>query len=137
MKKTLSQKLADNLQHFTDNPNNRCMNKDNCYYSGATIGREDIEGCFIGKLLKPEVRLEIDAMGGMSLSCVIHGKGKDIKLPVFITKNEDVLSEFQSLHDRSNNWTEKGLSKNGVNELDKIIINHKLDAKAFDKCLPK
>jgi hypothetical protein len=144
--KTLSEKLAENLSYYVENTNRRCYtlkkNGDKaCFYSGKTANKKT-QGCFVGRLLKPNDRLKADEFFGTDnhFSSDVLGLIKacdsiGIKLPEIITENENLMSYFQSLHDSNSNWDENGLSNTGKHNLEEIIKRFELDKKPFKKFL--
>jgi hypothetical protein len=129
---TLSEKLAKNLKYFTSNPKKRCSKDYNCKYSGKTLGIKT-KGCFVGALMTPKQRewADINHIGGVYI-LIKRSKLFDFKLPNIITENEKIMSDFQSLHDKTVNWDENGLNDNGLTTLKAIIRDHNLDPKPFE-----
>ena len=142
MKKSLSEKLADNLAYYINKPERRCIdNQSGCYYSGDTAGKKTM-GCFVGKLLSPKDRITADqqlistASGATGVHALVNYAGlMGIKVPNLIKKNVDVMSTFQILHDNCENWDENGLSEEGKIMLTDIINKYNLEKKYFDKFL--
>jgi hypothetical protein len=133
MKKSLSQKLAENLAYFVNDPKKRCAVGGECKYSGVTLNLKT-KGCFVGSLLAPKDRLLADA-GGLSTSyeLITNGPKLGIKLPKIVSENQQLMKKFQMLHDDDNYWRKTGLSDEGKDELKRIIALHDLEKKYFDK----
>lgn len=134
--KTLSQKLAKNLEYFTSDTKKRCTDGNLCKYWGGTLGIKT-KGCFVGVLLPLKTRKWADSRSGMSVSSLINNaKLANIPLPKIITKNVMLMQEFQTFHDSSEYWSKNGLTKIGNSRL-KIIIGEysELNEKDFAKSL--
>lgn len=136
MKKSLSQKLADNLDYFVSNPKRRCfLGVYGCKYHGETLGIKT-KGCFIGALLPVATRRMLDENKVTNIFNVIeYCKENNIKLPKMITDNRNLMSYFQLLHDANHFWNENGLSNEGISELNFIINEYNLDREPFEKFL--
>ena len=134
MKKTLSERLAENLEYFVSNPKRRCKDSVNgCRYYGGTL-RIKTKGCFVRALMPVAVRKEADkSEWGIGVSTLI----KDIKgVPRIITENPHVMCEFQMLHDEDSYWNETGLSVFGKSHLKQIIYDFdELNEEDFKKFL--
>ncbi len=133
-----SQKLAQNLAYYIG-ADKRCKKASNgaCYYSGLSVPSKDTEGCFVGRMMTPEMRLTADEAGLGDVHGLIR-KHKDygIKLPKFITDNADLMGCFQNLHDGKNYWTiDNFLTKEGKTYLLEIIKEYKLVKKHFNEFL--
>ena len=122
---TAQELLYDTVHHY--NLNNRCVTSARCTYSPITIGKENSEGCAIGRWLVPELALQIDkerADGSSGIVQIINlypfpdwMKKLDIKF----------LKELQRLHDVNSNWIETGLSVSGKYCVRDICENFDLD----------
>lgn len=138
MEKSLSEQLADNLAYYVNDTNKRCTIGANCYYSGESA-KKDSEGCFVGRLLSPEDRLKADkgltpGATGVSSLC----KKEDIlgiTIPNIIKENQQLMRNFQFLHDIGENWDDKGLTNEGKTTLKMIIHDFELEEKYFEKFL--
>jgi hypothetical protein len=133
MKKTLSQKLVDNLYYFTSNTKKRCITDEDCRYHGKSL-HLNTKGCFVGALLPPKVREYLDDNSYGSVSDIIGDVPE--MLPKIIKDNEGLMCRFQYLHDINDNWDANGLTERGVYVLENIIREYKLDEEPFKKCLP-
>jgi hypothetical protein len=135
MKKSLSQKLADNLAYYVADPaKRRCSDGKQCRYSGKTIGKKTV-GCFVGRFMSAKDRIIADANIISLRSLIEKSKSLGIKLPKIIRENEPIIYSFQVLHDSADNWGERGLSRIGKYELKRIIETHSLEEKFFDEFL--
>jgi hypothetical protein len=134
MKKNLSEQLADNLAYYVNNTDKRCRtDHGKCSYSGKTIGKNTV-GCFVGRLMKPKDRIKADEFGFGSVDNLIEdAPSHGIKLPKIIATNKDLMGRFQSLHDSSEYWNERGLNTYGKSELRSIILKFELDVQYFAK----
>jgi hypothetical protein len=139
----LSKLLAENLGYYVSG-DTRCKRpatidtNAGCFYSGTSVDK-DTDGCFVGRLLPEEVRVELDRLdcgGFREVFNDIEDKGIDIKLPDYMMKNPDLMCDFQTLHDEDANWG-RGyqLSDNGKSYLKDIIQEHKLILEDFEKFL--
>lgn len=147
--KELSQLIADNLSYFANGKENKRSvtivdGVDKCYYSGQTIGKPDIDGCFIGRLLPIEDRIKLDTKfpEGNCISKLCKddkysAKHADVIIPQYIKDNVRLFSNLQSLHDYTNFWTldKTKLSQEGIEKLIYIIDEYSLDKKLFEKFL--
>lgn len=135
MKKSLSQKLAENLAYFVNNPKKRCVVGYECRYSGTTLNLKT-KGCFVGALLAPKDRLLADAGEfGTSNQLILNGPKAGIKLPKIVSENQSLMKTFQMFHDNEINWSKSGLTDIGKNKLKEIIHGYGLDEKYFEKFL--
>ena len=134
--KTLSQKIAKNLEYFTSNTKKRCTNGNSCKYWGGTLDIKT-KGCFVGALLPLATRKWADNLYAMSVDSLISSaRSADISLPRIITKNSKLMQDFQHLHDDEENWAKNGLTKFGHLKLKQIIQKFpELNKKDFAKCL--
>ena len=136
MKKSLSEKLAENLAYYTVNPyKRRCSSElGRCKYSGTSVGKMT-KGCFVGSLMSAKDRIKAD-QNFSSVGNLIEGaESVGIKLPKIISENKGIMTAFQSLHDELDNWTPKGLSRTGKIMLKSIIEKHSLEIQYFEKFL--
>lgn len=115
------------------NSKNRCVvdtiSGNDCRYSPKTLGIEDkSKGCAIGCHLTPENALELDTLlttddadATSSIHFVmVEEVGKDL-LPQWMQgMDTNFLQAVQSMHDNSNNWGDNGLSKQGLEEYERI-----------------
>ena len=136
MKKTLSEKLAENLEYFISKSSRRCISPNGlCKYHGKTLGIKT-KGCFIGALLPAKTREILDIEHeNEDIIDIIKFKKPTFKLPKMITQNQSLMRTFQELHDDNIYWDKRGLSTYGVNELKSIIRNYNLDEEPFNKLL--
>lgn len=124
--KTQEQKLQllDETIAYYSKGNKRCASSMGCRYSGKTVGIKT-QGCAVGRLLKPALRIELDKNSGIVTYSRIWEK-----LPKNIQSyGQDFLRQLQMLHDDASFWGIKGLSSGGeffVKELRQKINNNKL-----------
>ena len=145
MKKSLSEKLADNLAYYINKPERRCIDgADGCYYSGESLAHQGkkTSGCFVGRLLSPQDRMKADksldeiASGNTTVEGLVMSADElGIKIPKIISDNVSVMMKFQFLHDTPDFWDEKGLKEGGKTMLINIIKDYELEKKYFDKFL--
>ena len=122
--KTLSKKLAENLAYYTKDVSKRCVDvKHNCRYSGKSLGI-NTKGCFVGALLPPKLRLQLDSNGNMDVKGIVNiafeSEGK-LVLPKIITENTEIMTGFQRLHDDNNLWNSSGLNETGLSRLETLV----------------
>lgn len=120
--KTLSEKLAKNLEYYTNDPTKRCRKEGECKYLGETLGLKT-KGCFVGSLLPYQTRKLVDEyIVGDVETLVEREKELDYKLPKIITENVNLMGRFQNLHDMDQYWDEYGLTDEGKRYLQKRIL---------------
>lgn len=122
---TAQELLYDTVHHY--NSGNRCVTDSVCTYSPITIGKENSEGCAIGRWLSPELALQIDTerIGqNSSISDVI-----DLyPFPEWMKKMGRVfLKTLQNLHDSNSCWDETGLSQGGEDYVKVMCKDWNLD----------
>lgn len=136
-KKELSETLAKHLKVYVDDPSKRNVDKNNnCKYSPETTGNTNSPGCFVGSFLSLELANKIDKEyhGEIGVDGIINYLGNDC--PKIILDNQNLMSNFQILHDYKNNFTTpKGLSVEGKSRLKYIIRNYNLDIEPFKEFL--
>jgi hypothetical protein len=109
--------LNETIAHYSENVNRRCIKTTDaghfkCKYSGTTIGNAESDGCAIGRLLTPELRIELDAKCGDTRPSGVDDLWSD--LPDEIKAyGKAFLVSLQALHDEIDNWDEQGLSEDG------------------------
>jgi len=89
-----------------------------CHYS-ALIGKPF--GCAVGRLLDEDLAEALDGMPESSVSRldifkILPQDVKDLGLPF--------LRELQTLHDIPSNWTDEGLSEEGMQFFEKMVKVH-------------
>lgn len=108
---TAQEFLYDTVHHY--NLNNRCVTTAKCTYSPITIGKENSEGCAIGRWIDPELAFRIDKEKSDNNSG-IHQIIDLYPFPDWMKKlDTNFLRQLQGLHDTDSYWTETGLSKSG------------------------
>ena len=141
MNKELSVALAEKLKVFVEDQTLRCVNKNTCKYSGASLNRSKDIGCMVGLFFSPEDRIIIDthfgADGDSSVLDLVNDYNKkklDIEVPQIILDNPTAFMVFQGLHDDCGNWdeVENTLSTMGKNALKIAIDDYKLDISDFE-----
>lgn len=112
MRKTKEEQLAlleETVAYYTEDVMLRCVLPNGCRYSGDSVERPNSNGCAIGRLLTPELRLRLDRIHpNRPVSVVWDHLPDDVK-----AFGLDYLRELQSLHDRPENWDDNGLSETG------------------------
>lgn len=122
---TAQEFLYDTVHHY--NLNNRCVTSTKCTYSPITIGKENSEGCAIGRYLDPELALQIDKEKSDS-NAGIHHIIDMYPFPDWMKKLDiEFLRKLQGLHDADSYWTETGLSKSGKHYVRSMCETFNLD----------
>lgn len=131
-KKQLSKLLSDNLEYYYNDTSKRCVDANSsCSYSGITLNI-DTEGCFVGKLLSPELRLELDQEfpNESDWTMLLEESTNIEKIPKWMITHSRLLNKFQTLHDSNTYWNlQKGkeLSEQGKIQLQEIIDVYELN----------
>ncbi len=134
MKKTKEEQLAllnDTIAHYSENVNRRCVAIDSngqiqCKYSGTTINNTESDGCAIGRLLTPELRLMLDNNCGDTIPSGVDNVWGD--LPDEIKAyGQAFLITLQKLHDEPSYWGSEGLTERGQSCVDRIKVDISLD----------
>lgn len=123
--------LNETITHYSENVNRRCVKTNGegqikCKYSGTTIENAESDGCAVGRLLTPELRLELDAMCGDEIPSGVT----DIwgYLPDEIKAyGKSFLTSLQGLHDSIEYWNEEGLSDKGKKYAERIKVDYCLE----------
>ena len=137
MNKTLEQIIVEGLEYYCEDTSRRCTSTEGtCFYSGESIGKPEIEGCFIGRMLTPEQRLEWDKAAeetGYDNSIAISDweKYKVSPPPQIIEDNLNLFQALQDFHDSAFNWNKTGLTHIGITRLNIIIKNYNLNKEPF------
>lgn len=122
---TKEELLINGLKYYCVNPQERrCIDeKGNCRYSPYSLGKEETsEGCWIGRLLDPEVAKKID-YNEQDVDIVSLIEENYYELPNYMNNvNMDYLNKLQDLHDADAYWTQSGLSELGKEKVT-IICN--------------
>lgn len=115
---TAQEFLYDTVHHY--NLNNRCVDDTQCAYSPLTIGKNNSEGCAIGRYLDPELAYQIDKER-KGLNASINRVSELYSLPEWM-KQLDIalLTEVQNLHDEEMYWDSDGLSEMGKRKVRNI-----------------
>ena len=122
---TAQEFLFDTVHHY--NSGNRCVTDSMCAYSPITVGKENSEGCAIGRYLDPELALQIDKEVSGKDSGIRNIFGK-YPLPEWMTTlGVDFLMQIQRLHDYGNYWYSEGLSQQGKRYVQHMCKNWNLD----------
>jgi hypothetical protein len=145
MKKSISEKLAENLSYYVGS-DKRCLNHGEgssvyCFYSGKTA-KKKTEGCFIGRMLSPKDRVKVDnyffnnGLDTTIKTLVNKVEFIGVKIPKIIIDNVNLFHDFQRLHDGYDFWgSDFLLSEEGKIELLNIIKKYNLDREPFKKFL--
>lgn len=100
--------LEDTIKYYSeDSEARRCSSTSSqCYYSPEKANKPESDGCAIGRLLEPELRIELDKLPPSSINEKIFSQLPDnIKI-----LGVRFLSRLQKLHDESGNWNKNGLT---------------------------
>lgn len=111
--------LNETIQYYSADPlNRRCVSGNSgggCKYSGKTVNLPLSDGCAIGRLLSPELRLDFDSRGTVSVGTIFSELPENIQaygLPF--------LKQLQVLHDSDYFWNSNGLSISGLDKAAQI-----------------
>jgi len=117
--------LKDTIAYYSADTTKRCMiNTSTCRYLGESLDKPHSDGCAVGRLLTPELRLQFDRMFPDK---TVHYKPLFNLLPQEVQAyGVDFLGDLQNLHDFSSYWDENGLSKDGLIRKDVIMSKYKL-----------
>ena len=108
--------FLNTINHF--NLNNRSIKDGVCAYRGSNGN-----ACAIGREIPDDIALKYE---NKHVGVFIH------KLPPRLQKmGVDFLRHMQMLHDNRNNWNRGGLSEEGKNHANQIIIDHNLNLKIY------
>ena len=117
--------LNETVTYYSENPiERRCTaNSGGCYYSPEKANKPNSEGCAVGRLLTPELKAELDFQigGDTSVEGVWHLLPNEIQV-----YGMDFLGELQLLHDVSDYWDDKGITKDGLRKVERIKSNFNL-----------
>lgn len=138
---TMQEILESTILYYGVNPDTRrCIDDNQCMYSPTSIQKDTSEGCAIGRLIPRRLADEIDKFGTTSIFNIMTSDKLQVirkKLPKWmldiwsnLPSESNFLMRVQNLHDASKNWTAKGISGSGCEEIDKIITDFGL--KQFD-----
>lgn len=118
MEKTKEEKLAllnETVKYYSKDVNRRCKARINgnikCSYSADTLTIPNSDGCAVGRLLSPKLRLELDNKYVEELAGI-----EDVwdNIPQDIQDyGLRLLGQLQKLHDRDEYWSNNGLSSDG------------------------
>ena len=142
-KKELSQKIADALRVYVEDPAKRCANPaGGCFYDKDMVAH-DTPGCLVGAMIPHELASLLDTginPAGpidMILRSLRRWKAENNYpreldlMPDFIINNGRLFSKLQTLHDVPSNWTREGISVHGREALSEIIDDFELDREPF------
>lgn len=113
--------LLSTIEYYSADTNRRNKTPYVCCYFPL---KPNSEGCAIGRWLKPELAKELDSMGYTAV------KRQEVfnRLPIKLKKlTSSFLQDIQELHDYDSYWEESGLSKEGIEKVNQIIKNYKLN----------
>jgi hypothetical protein len=143
---TLSAQISELLSYYINGETNRrCTDgRNGCYYSGTSVPHET-EGCFIGKMLKPEDRIKADKYflgnndGDAYLrDLILLRETIGIEIPQIIMDNQELFAKLQVFHDARTYWINDCLlTESGIHQLKCIIKTFHLDEKDFEKFFTK
>jgi hypothetical protein len=121
--------LQDVIKHFSKSPNT-LRSKDpsgKCLYNPPPNKKKSI-GCAIGIYLSEEVAETFDNQHITSIDSIFSRPPLKKLLPDWMKKMDvNFLKEIQELHDDEENWSSKGLSKEGKEYTKEICKEYKLD----------
>lgn len=109
--------LNETITHYSENVNRRCVTTNGegrfkCKYSGTTIENSESDGCAIGRLLTPELRIELDTKYGDTIPSGVEDIWE--YLPDEIKGyGKAFLVDLQKLHDEISFWNNEGLTERG------------------------
>lgn len=113
--------LEETVAYYHKNPSYRCVknNGNSCFYSGESVNHKST-GCAIGRNLTKKNRKKLDTMSAVMSDqdiMTVMNDSECIKLfPEWMKDmKKGFLSRLQDLHDNKGYWTEKGISKQGIN----------------------
>lgn len=118
--------LQDIITHFSENPDEkRCYkNVGKCLYNPPKTKPESI-GCAIGMYIDTETAKKFDKLGSSGIKRVFL-KYPDLLPSWMVVLPVEFLERCQTLHDVSNYWESKGLSKSGKEYVKFICKEQKL-----------
>ncbi len=110
--------LQDTVKYYTTNVKRRCVDKNNeCSYSAKTLNKSS-QGCAVGRLIPPKLRLEWDKKyPNKSISGI---QCKETLPENLLELGINFLNDLQSLHDQPNNWDKEGLTQRGLDRVEQI-----------------
>lgn len=114
--------LNDTIKYYSVNPQQRrCISGNACKYSPASLSITTSEGCAIGRKLPKELAIKLDKEYSSGVSLIFNILPKDMQ-----ELGKMFLVSVQNLHDDSDYWTKNGLSKLGLDHVEKIKRIYKL-----------
>ncbi len=121
---TREQVLKETVEFY--NLGNRAIQGDNCYYI-TNCGNK----CAVGRLLTDK---ECHRIENFSITGIgdFYASEFEEYLPEKVAElGQEFLGKLQELHDWANNWTETGISKEGIEVANNIIKRFKLELPEF------
>lgn len=112
---SLEEILNDTIEYYRQDPKRRCVTLSGaCVYSGKSA-RKDTEGCAVGRLLDPQLAIEIDSIGTVPIKTIFTTWNNNLyedhiykeisnKIPLLIKNNLNFFVDLQSLHDLRAFW---------------------------------
>lgn len=129
--------LFDGLEYYTQNPEKRrCIKKGMCNYSPKSLNLTESEGCWIGRLLDPELAYKLDIeLGETTVSTLV--KIPEYNIPNWMRNKEltQFLQDCQNLHDVDRYWATDGLTTEGSERVIKLCEKHNINKKLVKKYL--
>jgi hypothetical protein len=116
--------LNETIAHYSENVNRRCVTTNGegqfkCKYSGTTIDNAESDGCAIGRLLTPELRIQLDTKYGDTIPSGVEDIWE--YLPDEIKGYGKLfLIDLQKLHDEIAFWDNEGLTGRGKLHVEEI-----------------
>ena len=114
--------LEETIAYYSEDVTRRCTIGKGCRYSGESFNKPHSDGCAIGRLLSPELRLILDTKHKGDSAIGVWDA-----LPKLIQRyGKKFLLDLQLLHDGHEYWNDKGLSERGEEIVLKIKKEHEL-----------
>lgn len=114
--------LNDTVEYYSEDIQRRCVDVATsiCYYSPTSLNNNEKScGCAIGRLLEPELRLELDnkarSMNNSAVKNMFEFLPEDIQSYGLL-----FLARLQDFHDNDENWDIGSLSERGQMIVDDI-----------------
>ena len=131
--KTKADIIQETLEYYSQDPSRRALDDDGgCYYLSPS-GRR----CAIGRCLSEKAKANVDInnyFNGVVKLANNFGKADidNLLAPEYRGHDVDFWHSLQGLHDRPCNWTSRGLSRSGVETVEKICSDHDVEIKDID-----
>lgn len=126
LRKIRTSVLEETIQYYSEDVDGRAARADNgrCRYAGKSVDRPNSDGCAVGRLLSPELRLELDEK---CAGCIVNSDEVWPRLPKNVRfYGKGFLRELQKLHDTPAYWNSHGLSTSGIKKVLEIKESYNL-----------